>query len=571
MVASLAAAVFTLLAVTAAVSAVAYFRTAAAVREADEANERMKAALEAEQKQREHAEKTSASALDAMNQIYDRFAPSRIVVTPALPAGSDAEEGIHLPSQPFLSPEAVPLLEALLGFYEQLAREGSDSAKLRAQAAEANQRIGDIRQRLGRIESAIAAYRKAGELYSLLTRDTLDETLRIHAARTHNELGRALRAMQQLDEARDAHARALETLTAAPQDQAARPEHRFELARTYYFQSQREPPAKPRGPDGPGPGGPRGPGGPGGPGGRRGPPDEGRRGGPPGGPGDFGRPPPRGGPPGGPGADHPVNRAIALLEVLVKEYPAVPEYRHLLACCYRDAPPMRRPDGPPSVSASTHPSVLLLRQLVKDFPRSPDYRYDLCETLGRLGFTGRLSPESAGPARELLVEAVGLASALAAEYPNVPQYVASEAVAREKLGLVLHWLKQSDAAEKELFRAVSLQGKLARQFPEVMAHHFSLALTESSLAGLLEDVGKWKEARALLDTSTDRLNALLKKDQRLAFVRTHLAQGYRDLSRVLGRLGETEPAAEAQRKAEALAPERGPNHFGPHEPRRDRK
>ena len=39
---------------------------------------------------------------DALNRIYDRFAPSRIVVTPGLPAESTAEDGINLPPQPVL-------------------------------------------------------------------------------------------------------------------------------------------------------------------------------------------------------------------------------------------------------------------------------------------------------------------------------------------------------------------------------------------------------------------------------------------------------------------------------------
>ena len=47
-----------------------------------------------------------------------------------------------------------------------------------------------------------------------------------------------------------------------------------------------------------------------------------------------------------PEGDHPAaGAAVALLERLVREFPTVPEYRHLLACCYRDMPPDRSGRG----------------------------------------------------------------------------------------------------------------------------------------------------------------------------------------------------------------------------------
>jgi tetratricopeptide (TPR) repeat protein/tRNA A-37 threonylcarbamoyl transferase component Bud32 len=578
-VARLLVAVFALLVTTATAAGIAYFRTAAANRQTEEANERMQAALAIEQEQREQAEKMSASALEAMNRIYDRFAPSRIVVTPGLPAGSAEGDGANLPPQPVLSPEAVPLLQDLLGFYERLAREGGDYPTLQGQAAEANQRIGDIRQRLGQLEPALAAYRKAVELYERLNATAADEAVRIRLARTHNEMGRTLRTLQRPDEAHQAHAKALKTLAGASREPASRPEYRYELARSYYFQSLPDTVAKPlgpgrdgpRGPDGFGPGKPHGP-------------DELGRGPPPGrGRGSPGRPPgpDRDGPPPRPGEGARLwQKAIELLEELVNEYRLVPEYRHLLACCYRDAPPERPPfvpggrgggDRPPGTNTDT--AIRLLRQLVKDFPKVPDFRHDLCETLTRASFHGGArAPESPAGARKLLDEAVELATALAAEYPKVPQYTASQALAHERLGLVLHQLRQTESAEKELRKAVSLQATLARQHPEIVAHDFSLALMESSLSRLLRDVGNYKEARSFLEAALSRLAALPAKDHRLGFVRMHLGQGYCELAEVLTRLGEAEAAAEAQKKAEGYAPpDRGPKEFGPRDRRHDRR
>jgi tetratricopeptide (TPR) repeat protein len=540
------AAVLALLLITTVVTAVAYVRTSAANREADAAIVEMKKALAAEQDARERAENTSASALEALNRIFDRFAPNRIVVTPALPAEGSNEEEVNVVPPPVMSPEAVPLLKELLGSYEKFAREGGEHPKLRLQAAEANQRIGDIRQRLGEYELAISAYRKALDLYAQAPAEKRDATAEIKVARTYNEMGRALRALQRTDEARDAHGQALATLTEAPGELAPRPEYRYELARTYYLRSQREflggspPPG-----GGPGRGGPDDFG--------RGPPPGGRGPGR-GGPDDFGR----GGPkPPGPGDNTSSKQAITLLEGLVKEHPAVPEYRHLLACCYRDAPPPGPGGrgGPPPGPGNPDRALDLLRQLVKEFPKVPDYRYELCETLVRACVPG--PPGMRGTTSEpkqLLEEAIKLSGDLVAEYPNVPQYAASRAQVHDRLGVLLHEMKQLEEAEGVLRKGVGIQAELVKQHGEVTAYNFSLALMQASLARVLSDRGKLSEARTLLEASAKRLESLLTKDEKMGFLRMFIDHRYRELAQVLTKLGEKDLAAEAQKKAEAFGP-----------------
>src|SRR5207248_464429 len=226
------------------------------------------AALAAEKAQREQAEQTSTLALDALNGIYNRFAPTRMVVTP--PASDD--DAVELPVQPALPPEAIPLLEELLRTYEKLARSGGEFPKLQAQAAEANYRIGNIRQRLGRLEEAAAAYRSAVELYGRLPPDSAEDPARLKLSRTCGELGRTLRLLQQFDEAGRMYDRAILTMMDAPKALAARPEYRYELARALFASDQRETQGSAAPPMGGGPrGGPRGLG--------KGPPPKGRPGG----------------------------------------------------------------------------------------------------------------------------------------------------------------------------------------------------------------------------------------------------------------------------------------------------
>jgi eukaryotic-like serine/threonine-protein kinase len=520
---------FLLMIAVTVVSVAAYIRTSAAQRETETANQDMRKALDAEQAQREHAEATSALALEALARTYDRFAPTRLVVTPP----TTTEEGADLPIQPVLPPEAILLLEELLRTYEKIAQASREFPRLQGQAAEANHRIGDIRQRLGRFDDAIAAYRTAIDIYSGLPTDSPDEAVRIKLARSYNELGRVLRLVQKAEEAGKMHAVAVKILREAPQPLADRPEFRYELARAYYTLGQQELFLGP-----PGFGGGQGP---------KGPPK-------------FG--PGEGGFPKGPESrdPFPIQQSIAILEDLTREHPKVPEYRHLLACCYRDAPPGRFSPGPPAEGKPDR-AIELLRDLVREYPRVPDYRFDLCETLRRP--MRPFGPGSMSKGR--IREAVEIADGLVAQYPNVPLYAAAQAQSHDLLGFALFAERDLPAAVEAHRTAVKLQSELAKQYPDVTAYQFWLSLMERSLARVLAERDDLKEARTRLESAIARLELLRQNDPRSGSTRFWLGEMYRELAGVLRRGGEIILAAQAVRKADEFGPDSGGpmSPFGP--------
>ncbi len=531
--ASAAAVAFLLMVAVTVVSTIAYIQTAAANRAAGNA-------LAAEKTQREHAERTATLSLAALNRIYDHFAPTRLVVTP--PATSD--EGVELPPQPAaLPPDAIPLLEDLLRTYEEIALSGGEFPTLRAQAAEADHRIGDIRRRLGRFEDAAAAYRNAIELYTHLLSDSAGDAVRIKLARAYNELGRTLRTLHQLDEAGQMHESAIRTLSAASKEFAERPECRYELACSYYTLGQRDTfltPGRP-GADRPRPQGEPG--------------REPRR-------DERDRPPSADRPPGPrlePSENQSIRRAVELLEPLVREHRTVPEYRHLLACCYRDSPSDRPGPGRQPPNRNNERGVELLRQLVADFPKVPDYRFDLCETLGRQGPNGPPGDaDSQAKHLERLREAIQLSGEMIAQYPNVPEYTAAHARYLDQLGMRLVQAKKPEEAEKLHRKAVDFQTRLVKQHPEVLAYSLWLGLMERSLGQALGERGELKEARSRIEAAIERVEALLKKDSRLGGVRPFLGLAYRDLARVHTKAGEAALAAEASRKAAQFGRDGGP-------------
>ena len=581
--ASAVAAVFVLMVAVTVVSVAANARTSAAHHETERANREMEQtnremeqanremeqanrdlqvakgdvekALAAEKTQLDHAERTATLSLEALNRTFDRFAPTRLVVAPS----AETDDGIELPL-PTLPPEAIPLLEDLLRTYERIAQDAGKFPRLHAQAAEANHRIGDIHRRLGRFEKAAVAYQAAIELYVGLTARSSPDENRIKLARAYNELGRTFRSLQKREESVRMHELAIQTLVDAPQAFATRPECRYEMACSYYALGQRDMFVTPNGigfvpiggmphhgmefkgapfskrPPNVGPGDPKGP---------------------KGGPGDSKEPKDGKGPKDSPGdskelmGDQNLRKAVELLERLLSEYGTVPEYKHLLACSYRDMEPSGRQRGPQMTERYSDKAIALLRQLVADYSKVPDYRFDLSETLGRSA-----TRDPSGDAR--LEEAIAQSTELIANYPNVPEYTAAHARQLDHRGVRFFELKNFDESERFLRRAIGHQTKLVEQHPDAVAYHLWLSLMERSLGRTQGWRGKVKEARELLERSVNRAEAILKKDSRVPGVRTFLAKTYGDLGLVLTRMGQIKPALTAFRKAEQYSRERSP-------------
>lgn len=549
-VASLTSAVVLLLALVTAVATAGYVQTRSAWR--------------SEWQQRQKAEATTELAMQALDKIFQQFAPNRIVDTADLTLEDSEGQAIEIPVQPVLSKESAMLLEHMLIFYDRLAEQGGNNARLRRKVADANRRVGDIRQRLGHYEQARAAYERSVELYQRLTRQSPEDAgLLVQIAGAQNALGNVYHAMDQKEQEIGAHRKALELLNSPPSTSARSPELRYELARTYYFLGREGPP-----PDGRPPG-----------------PMHGRLGPPPGRlfPG-LGPPHPGGGRrgrgpmplrsgSGPPGPEHAgcseeanMHKAIALLEELIAERPTVPDYRHLLARCYRDMHPGFFIFSRRAALEANNKAIEILERLVGDFPDVPDYRYDLSQTYAEP------PPPQQGPfvtedvnalAEERFRRALKISKELVAEHPNIPEYTASQADIHRKLAGVLQRAGRREDAEASLRESVRLQSLLAQRFPDVAPYTIQLARLESSLARMLREGRQADEARALLESSVARLEQLLAADPQSGHLLGTLAWHYMELASLLRGTDESEAAADAQRRAGELRQKARRGHRGP--------
>jgi hypothetical protein len=241
---------------------------------------------------------------------------------------------------------------------------------------------------------------------------------------------------------------------------------------------------------------------------------------------------------------------------LVKEHPNVPEYRHLLARCYRDLMP-----GP---GGRRGEAVRLLRELVADFPQVPDYRLDLCETLAQVGRPGGPGGRPGdAQAREWLDEAVRESAALVHEYPTVPEYTAAHCRYLDAVGIRLLRTGRSGDAERVFREAVALQSAIVRQHPKVVVNAVWLGLMERSLGEALAERGELTAARELLEAATSRVEDVYKRDPKLGGLRPFLSMAYRNLADVHDRSDAPALAAVARRKADGFGPDPRGKHDHP--------
>lgn len=536
--AALAVAVVALVSLT-IVSTVGYVQ---AVRLNDDLN----ASLVRERDVRGLAETTSQTALDALDRVFGRLAPTDSLAAsfePVSGGGDGTTSSAGALVVPAVSPQIAGTLEDLLPYYLKLAEQRGFDPQVRRQAASAMHRIGMIHGRLGRFDEARDVWSRAAVLLDELQKSTTDDAalrtaVALDAASMAGDLGDLERLRDDDPAAVTAYHRALERLESAGAAQGSF-EQRRELGRIHLAlgtHAKRGPPEKSPGREGPPRGRPR-----------DGPPPHDRP--PPGalmlgGPPPSG-PPPFGHPPGGPPFNGPLDRpplgegrgngppppsrmgppeherpeddpelhahldqAFALLEPLVQERPQDARSRLLLARCRRERAKASA-DGPlvDRKSPDFAQALALLRALRDEHPTVPDFAFELSETLVDF-HVEHLRPEDRPEAEARLDEALKISEALVRDHPQTPAYAAAQVHVYNRLGALLRGRGALKEAEDAHRRALELQTVVAERYPDLPLHQIWRARIAESLSMVLVDQGRTEDAKSVLDAAIAALTPL---------------------------------------------------------------
>jgi len=471
---------------------------------------RTERALRGEALERTKAEANANLAIQAIDRTFERLYPTRLGVRRQPGVEGLRGEIMPAPNVPVLSKETAALLEEMLSFYDRLAQQTGNSDKLRLRTAEASRRVGAIRQRLGQPKEAVAAYQRSIALFrELSSRSPRTPSLTLSVAQIQNELGRLFTSERQTEEARRSHQAALELLEPDAGGASAPPDARFELARTYFFLGLPERPLPTKTPRQEGGSEPA--------------PVEHR---------------------------DSLAKAVTLLGAFSASPPVDPEYEHLLALCYLEGATVE--DGRTSeAGGGDERAIGILERLVKGSPSFPDYAYDLTEAYMRVPIPQPpVPPEVENRILERFSKALALVDKLASQHPDVPDYLVSEARIHHKLGSIHRQMERWADAEQCFRKAMGIQTLLVNRFPDSPSYRVWMATFRIALADALNRRDEPAEARVELEGTIPALLRQVTQWPEMNSLHDLLSLAYAQLEVALRQQGEDALAAEAARKAE---------------------
>ncbi|MDX1927769.1 MAG: serine/threonine-protein kinase, partial [Pirellulaceae bacterium] len=227
---------------TSIVSGLGYWTTQQALGEAERAGKAAVLARDAADKSRAQAEANLNVATTAFDAIFDNVAKRGVPQALALnvspledddaTANSVQLDAPHFESR--LTTADTELLANLLNFYREFAKQNTEDRELQTRIARAYRRSGQIQQRLGEIDEAIASYDVALTMLVELVQSNPANTSGLLAiAQILNDRGVAAFANTEFfPDIVEHHHRAAALLKSQPDTVTSMPEVRFEIARS---------------------------------------------------------------------------------------------------------------------------------------------------------------------------------------------------------------------------------------------------------------------------------------------------------------------------------------------------
>lgn len=381
------------------------------------------------------AEHNLSLALESMNDMLQRFQSDWMSRPVSLPTGDGQNGEPLLPAVADLDFDAAIHRDALK-FYERFANQNPSNDRLAVDTARVHRRVGEIYHRKGRYSEAETAFRRAIVLFEGLQQQS--EGIQLETAETATQLGMTLQSASRFADAVRQFRRSERLLRAS----AAFPQPAWQVAAArassncgrslWLLRQHRE-------------------------------------------------------------AHQCFQLAIQWLEKVVEQSPE-PEYRLALARSlhgYARLPTDRHRRG--WNRRARDQAIEILEQMVEEFPAVPDYQCELSENL----LTG-LPSLDANQRSQRIDRALKIAQSLFRQHPSIPRY-------RMALANALQQSSQSaadnDAAAADQMAAESLRlyRVLIQESPTTPAYRILLAMGLQTQANMLHRRGQSEDAAELID------------------------------------------------------------------------
>jgi serine/threonine-protein kinase len=425
--------------------------------------------VSAEQKRTELARQRTREALDDMSsQVIEDWLAQRAELEPAQRA----------------------FLEKALASYEVFASESGQTREVRESVADAHQRVGQIRLKLGQHAEAEAAYLRARELYTTLSSDfPAMPQYRKELARSSNNIGIVLSETGKPEEAEVAYQDALVVYRQLVADFPAEPTYRQAMAQTNnnlgIFWRDR---------------------------------DHSRE------------------------AESAFREALKTFRQLVEDFRLEERYREGVATTLMNLGLLlREAERPKEAEADLREARSIFKKLANQSPRYREYLAESQSNLGLILQDTNRPKEAADSYRE----ALAIYKRLVARFGTVLLYRQELARTYNNLGGSLSNMDQVQEAGKAYHDALAIYESLIEDFPKMPDHRAELANTLDGLARLACGRKDFPLSRQLLEQAHPHLQAALESNPKHPFYRETSRDIKRDLAATLLDLADHPAAAAA--------------------------
>ena len=170
-------------------------------------------------------------------------------------------------------------------------------------------------------------------------------------------------------------------------------------------------------------------------------------------------------------------------------------------------------------------AMAILEKLAAEHPAVPGYRNDLASIHSNLGnLHERLRQTKA--AHEEHERALSIWQKLVDEFPAVPDYLSDQAGTHNNIGLLLQGSRQWKQAQEQYERALAIQAKLVEDFPTVAGYRVRLGANYCNIGNVIRDSGRPSESLPWFGKAMDALQTVLKVTPRDATARQFLMNSH---------------------------------------------
>jgi tetratricopeptide (TPR) repeat protein len=246
-------------------------------------------------------------------------------------------------------------------------------------------------------------------------------------------------------------------------------------------------------------------------------------------------------------------RELAGWEKLAADFPAVPHYQYRLAAAHTDlGNALKNSLGRlPEAEQHLRQSLVAWGKFRANFPKEPEDRFILSASHLWLGVL-LLHAERLPEAERELRQALGLRERLVAEAPGNPGLKSHLAHSLSYVGDLLQRAGRPDEAAQHYRRAIAIREKLLDDFPHLFEEKRRLGIEYTQLGRALWSLGHSREAEVAMRGSLAINKKLLAELPDTHPIPSAVGWGYYSLGLLLQDTGRPEEAADAFRQAQGF-------------------